>query len=99
MVALDAEVLCQVDNLHAFRYRMLLEERLALAVTEAEEHDVDLLKGHRVGKAQVGVADESFVHVAHQIAGVALRVGKYNLCLRVVEQQADELTARIACCT
>ena len=51
---------------------MLLEKRLALAVAEAEEHEVDILKGHRVGKAQVGVPDQPFMHVAHQIPRIAL---------------------------
>jgi hypothetical protein len=78
---------------------MFLEEGLALAVSETEEYDIDLIERHLVGKLQISLANESFVDIADEVACVALRVGKDNLCLRVVEQQADELTARIACCT
>ena len=72
VVALDAEILCQVDNLDACRYAMFFEELFALAVTEAEENDVDLIKGHFVSKLEVGVANESFMYVADQIAGITL---------------------------
>ena len=93
-----SEVLRQVDDLHLLGNGVLLEEGLALAVSEAEEQDVGLLKWQLVGEAQVSVAGEPFVHVAHQVAGVTLAVGKDNLCLGVAQQQADELTAGIACC-
>ena len=43
--------------------------------------------------------DQSFVYVTHQVPGVRFRVGKHNLCLWVVEQQADKLSACVACCT
>ena len=72
VVTLDAEVLCEVDNLHSLRNRVLLQEGLALAVAEAEEHDIDILEGHRVGKLQVGLAVESFVNLCHGIARIAL---------------------------
>ena len=72
VVALDAEVLRQVDNLHVLRNGVLLEECLALAMTEAEEYDVDLVERHLVSKLQIGLADEAFVYVGNQIAGVAL---------------------------
>ena len=51
---------------------MFFEELFALAVTEAEENDVDLIKGHFVSKLEVGVANESFMYVADQIAGITL---------------------------
>ena len=60
---------------------------------------IDLVEGHLVGEAQVGVACQSFVHVAHAVAGIALAVGKDYLHLGVVEQQANEFAARIACRT
>ena len=78
---------------------MLLEELLALAVAEAEEDHVDILKRHLVRKPQVCIADEALMYITHQIAGVALRVGKYDLCLGMVQQQADQLAARISCRT
>ena len=37
MIALDAEILCQVDDLHVLRDGVLLEEGLALAMSETEE--------------------------------------------------------------
>ena len=72
MVAFDAEVLRQVDNLHVLRDGVLLQELLALAVAEAEEDYIHLLEGHLVGKREVRLANESLMHVAHQIAGVTL---------------------------
>ena len=99
VVAPDAEVLRQVDDLHVIGYRVFLEKLLALAVTETEEDDVYLVKGNLTGEREVGIADESFVDVADGVACVRLRIGKDNLCLRVVQQQADELTACIACRT
>ena len=72
MVSLDAKVLRQVDNLYSFGDGVLLKECLTLAVSEAEEYDVNLVERHLVGKLQVGVADEAFVNVRNQIACVAL---------------------------
>ena len=99
MIALDAEVLCQVDNLHVGGDGVLAEESLTLAVSEAEEDDVDLLERHLVGKPQIGIANESLVYVADEIASVTLGVGKHNLCLWMVQQQSDEFSTSIACRT
>ena len=63
VVAFDAEILGEVDNLDVCRDGVLLEERLALTMTETEEDNVDLAKWHRVGKFQIGFPDESFMHV------------------------------------
>jgi predicted RNA-binding protein associated with RNAse of E/G family len=68
-------------------------------VAEAEEYYVDILERHLISKSQFRIADESFVDIAHQIAGVALAVGKDDLCLRMVQQQTDQLAARISCRT
>jgi len=35
------------------------------------------------------------VYIGNQIAGIALAVGKDNLCLRVIQQQPDELATSI----
>ena len=99
VIAFDAEVLGEVDNLHVLWNRMFLEERFALAVTEAEEQNIDLVKGHLVGEAQFRLTDESFMDIAYQISRIALGIGKDYLCLRMVEQQTDEFTTRIACRT
>ena len=68
-------------------------------MTEAEEHHVNLLEGHLCREAQVGFSNQSLMDVTHQITGIALTIGKDNLCLWVVQQQADKFTTRIACCT
>ena len=72
MVTLNAEVLREVDNLHVLGDGVLFQECLALAVAEAEEHHVNLVERHLVGKPQIGITDESFVNVAHQIARITL---------------------------
>ena len=42
---------------------MLLEECLTLAVAEAEENDVHLVKRHLVGKLQISIANQTFVYI------------------------------------
>ena len=63
VTALNAEILCQVNDLHVLRNAMLLEECLTLAVAEAEEHHIHLVKRHLVSKLQVRITDETFMHV------------------------------------
>lgn len=98
-VAPDAEVLRQVDDLDMRRHGVLAEKGLALPVTKAEEKHVYGVKGHRVCEAQRRVADEPFMDVGNEVAGIALTVGKDDVGLGVVQQQAEELTARVARCT
>ena len=93
------EVLCQVDNLHVLRNIVLLQERLALAMTEAEEDDIHLVERHLGGKLQVGLAIQSLVNLSHQVAGITLAVGEYNLCLRMVDKEANQLTSCITSCS
>ena len=93
------EVLCQVDNLHVLWNIVLLKERLALAVTEAEEDDIHLVERHLGGKLQVGLAIQSLVNLSRQVAGVTLAVGEYNLCLRMVDKEANQLTSSITSCS
>ena len=97
VIAGYAEVLSQVDDFHLFGNGMFLQESSALAMTEAEEHHVYIIERHLRSEAQVGIAKQSLVYVAHRIASIALRVGKYNLGLRMIEQQTDEFAPRIAC--
>lgn len=94
-----AEVLREVDYLHALRYAVFLEKSLALAVAEAEEHHVNLIERHFVCKYQICVANESFVYVGNGVACIALAVGEDDFGLRVVYQQADKFTAGVACRT
>ena len=46
VTARDAEVLCEVDNPHILRNGVFFQELLALTVTEAEEHHIDLPERH-----------------------------------------------------
>ena len=85
VTALDAKILCQVDDLYVLRNRVLFQERLALAVTEAEEENIDLVKGHLVGEAQIRLADQSFMDIAYQVSRIAFGISKDNIRLRVVE--------------
>ena len=70
------EVLCQVDNLHVLRNIVLLQERFALAMTEAEEDNIYLVERHLGGKLQVGLAIQSLVNFSHQVACITLAVGE-----------------------
>ena len=91
-----AEVLRQVDDLHVRWYGVLAEECLALSMPEAEEHHVDLVEWHVGGEPQVCLSLQPTVYVRHQVAGIALAIGKDHLRLWVVEQQAQQLAACIA---
>ena len=98
-LTLEAEVLRKVDYLHMGRYLVLLEERLALAMTEAEEHNVDIFEWHIRGELQVGIAIQTFVHVGYKIAGIALAIGKYYLRLGMIYEQTYEFATCVACCS
>ncbi len=75
---------------------MLLQEGLALAVAEAEEDDIHLVERHFAGEAEVRLADETFVDIADGIAGVALAVGKDNLCLGMPQEHPYQFAAGVA---
>ena len=92
----DTEVLRQVDDAHVVGDGMLLQEGLALAVAEAEEHHVDLVEGHRVGEAHGGLAVESLMDIGEQIAGIAAAVDKDQIGVGVVDEQTDEFAGGIA---
>ena len=98
-LALEAEVLRKVDYLHMGRYLVLLEESLALAMTETEEHYIDLVERHIGTELQVGFAIQTFVHVGYKIAGIALAIGKYYLRLGMIYEQTYEFATRVACCS
>ena len=70
VVALDAEVLCQVYYLHVGRDGVFLQESLTLAMTEAEEHHVNLVERHLAGELQFCLAHESLMHVIYLVAGI-----------------------------
>ena len=96
-LTLEAEVLRKVDYLHMGRYLVLLEERLALAMAEAEEHYIDLVERHIGTELQVGFAIQTLVHVGYKIAGIALAVGKYYLRLGMIDEQTYEFATCVAC--
>ena len=95
-LALKSEVLCKVDYLHVLWNLMFLQERLALAMTETEEHNVHIIERHLRRKAQVGVAIQSLVHIGDEVAGIALAVNKRYFGFGVIDKYADKLTGCIA---
>ena len=98
-LALEAEVLRKVDYLHMGRYLMLIEERLALAMTETEEHNVNIFEWHIGTERQVGFTIQTLVHVGYKIAGIALAVGKYYLRLGMIYEQTYEFATCVASCS
>ena len=99
MITLDAEVLSQVNNLDMGRNGVLIEELFTFSVTKTEEDDIYLVKGQGISKSQFCFPDESFMYIAQQIASIAFRVRKHYLSFRMVEQQANQLSASITCRT
>ena len=55
MITFDAEILCQIDNLDILRNRVFFEKSLTLSMSEAEKHDIDVFKRHRIREFQVGL--------------------------------------------
>ena len=75
---------------------MLLQELFALAVSEAEEEHIHLVEMHFICEAEVCLTNESLVHLADRIAGVALAIGKDYLSLRMSEQHPYQFAASIS---
>ena len=92
----NAEVLRKVDYLHALGNGVLLQERLALAVSEAEEHHINLVERHLAGEFHFGFANQTFVNVVHLIAGVTLRIGKHNFSFGMLQQHPYQFSAGVA---
>ena len=72
VIALDAEILRQVDDLDIGRDLMFLEECLALAMAEAEEHHIDLVERHVGRETEIGIANQTLVHIRETVASIAL---------------------------
>ena len=89
VVALDAVVHGEVDNLQLFRYVVAFHEFLRIAVGGAEKEDVDFVQRQLVGESQVCFSVQAFVYVGDSVSGIAAAVDKYDFSLRMVEQQTD----------
>ena len=95
VIARNAKVLCKVNNPYMLRNMMLPDKRLALAMTEAEEYNVDIIKWHVGGELHVCVSIETLVYVGNIVACVAFAVCENYLCLGVVYQEANKLASCI----
>ena len=95
-VALVAEVLREVDDLHAGGNVVRFEPFAALAVRRTEEQDVDRREVAGVGEAQFGVALQSAVHVGDAVARIAGAVDEGEPDLRMVYQEADQFAGGVA---
>ena len=96
--SLDAEVLRHVDDLDTGRDVVFAKVGFAFAMTEAEEHHIDLVERCLVGERQVGIAIESLMNSSYRIACIRLGIGKDNLYLGMMDEQADEFASRVTCC-
>ena len=96
VVSNESKILSQVDDFHVGRNLMLADEDLALAMTKAEEDDVNLIPGHLAGEAKIRLTHQTFMDIAHQIPCIALAVSKDNLRGRMIEQYPDQFAASIA---
>ena len=96
MLSGNTEILSEVYYLDVGGNGMLSEECLALAMAEAQEDYIDSVETVISAEPQVTLPHQPLMNIAHEVAGVTLGVSKDNLCLRVVEQQANQFTPRIA---
>lgn len=70
----QTEVLREVDDANVGRNIVVGQELGALAMTETEIDDINVLKREFVGEAHVGFSIKPFMYVGDEIAGVALAV-------------------------
>ena len=96
---LDAVVHAQVDNLDGGRHLVALHELLRVAVRGTEEEAVYLVEREFAGEAEVRFAEQTLVHVGNLVARVARAVHERDFHIRMVDEQAYQLTRRIACPT
>ena len=92
---LVAEILRQVDDLHACGDRVLLHPDPALPVRRTKEHHVGRREVVRVAEPHVGVAFQPAVHVPKAVARVRGAVDEGDLHLRMVDQQADQFAGGV----
>jgi hypothetical protein len=78
---------------------MLFQELFTLAVTKAEEQNINLIERHLVGEAKISFTNQSFMHITHEVACVRFAVSKDNLSLWVVQQKANQLATSVTGCT
>lgn len=70
----QTEVLREVDDANVGRNIVVGQELGALAMTETEIDDINVLKREFVGEAHIGFSIKPFMHVGDEIASVALAV-------------------------
>ena len=80
----QTEILREVDDANVGRNIVVGQELGALAMTETEIDDINVLKREFVGEAHVGFSIKSFMHVGDEIAGVALAVDENDFGLGMV---------------
>ena len=97
IIALDAVIHREVNNLQVFGHVMALHKPTCVAVGSAEEKHINFVQRKPVGEGQFGFAIETFVHVGYLVAGIARTVDKDDFRLWMVQEQADEFACRIAC--
>ena len=90
---LDAEVLRHVDDLDTSGDVVFAKVGFAFAMTEAEEHHIDLFKRRLIGERQVCIAIESLMNSGYIIACIRLLIGKDNLDRGMVDEQSAELSS------
>lgn len=80
----QTEVLREVDDANVGRNIVVGQELGALAMTETEIDDINVLKREFVGEAHIGFSIKPFMHVGDEIAGVALAVDENDFSLGMV---------------
>ena len=80
----QAEVLREVDDANVGRNIVVGQELGALAMTETEIDDINVLKREFVGEAHIGFSIKPFMHIGDEIASVALAVDENDFSLGMV---------------
>ena len=96
VVSLDAVIHGEVYYLQLIGQCIALQELACLAVSGAEEEQVNLLKRHLISEHQLGLAIKACMHVCYAVAGIAVAVYKLYFNFGVYEQQTYKFSRGVA---
>ena len=75
---------------------MFRQKLRTLAMAEAKEENVNIIKGQLVGKPHVGLPIYAFVYITEQIAGITRAIDKAYIGFGVTQKDTNQLTCGIA---
>ena len=92
----QAIVHAQVDDLEIRRHDVALHEFLGVAMCRTEKQHINLVERKLVREDHIRLTKQAAVYIRQLIAGVAGTVHEDQLHIGMIQQEANQLTCRIA---